>query len=613
MTETPARDRVEPVDLQQEMQRSYIDYAMSVIVGRALPEVRDGLKPVHRRVLYAMYDQGFRPDRSYVKCARVVGEVMGNYHPHGDTSIYDALVRLAQPWSMRYPLVDGQGNFGSPGNDPAAAMRYCVVQETLVRTVDGTVSMGELAGGMAPNSEREIGLKVLDRNGDPVLASTVFHSGVHPVKTLTTTGGYSLTGTGNHPVLCLVSVLGVPTLLWKLLAEVRRGDRVVLQRTPREELDIPSAGDADAALLAGAFVSEGFVSERRAGFNNLDRDFFDAVVTAYDRHVGGRRYVSSRVIASGNVLHELDIQDLSALRTTDLGEMVGQRSAAKRVPAFVWQATTGTRRVFLQALFEGDGSSSLLPRNTIQVSYSTGSDRLAREVQHLLLEFGVVSSLCRYENGEIKVVVSNRRDARLFAQNVGFLGRKQVKLEAELAQAALVQGTDAWSPATTLTGFAGAGYAAAGPDTGDYVAAGYAAASPRLRFTIAVDAPGTYTLWLRGSAPDAGGDSLHYGLDGVGLTGATGQGGFNGSGWRWVKGGVPVAIPTAGEHTIEVWMREDGLRLDRVGRQRHPGDPHRGLVDHRAAGAQRSRGRPVVFLERHRGIRRKARRGQLCQ
>jgi DNA gyrase subunit A len=124
VTETPSRDRVEAVDLQQEMQRSYIDYAMSVIVGRALPEVRDGLKPVHRRVLFAMYDQGFRPDRGYVKCARPVAEVMGNYHPHGDSAIYDALVRLAQPWSMRYPLIDGQGNFGSPGNDPAAAMRY---------------------------------------------------------------------------------------------------------------------------------------------------------------------------------------------------------------------------------------------------------------------------------------------------------------------------------------------------------------------------------------------------------------------------------------------------------------------------------------------------------
>ncbi|WP_042391327.1 DNA gyrase subunit A [Streptacidiphilus melanogenes] len=116
--------RIEQVELETEMQRSYLDYAMSVIVSRALPEVRDGLKPVHRRVLYAMYDGGYRPDKGYYKCARVVGDVMGNYHPHGDTSIYDTLVRLAQPWSMRMPLVDGNGNFGSPGNDPAAAMRY---------------------------------------------------------------------------------------------------------------------------------------------------------------------------------------------------------------------------------------------------------------------------------------------------------------------------------------------------------------------------------------------------------------------------------------------------------------------------------------------------------
>ncbi|NJP99246.1 DNA gyrase subunit A [Streptomyces zingiberis] len=116
--------RVEPVGLETEMQRSYLDYAMSVIVSRALPDVRDGLKPVHRRVLYAMYDGGYRPEKGYYKCARVVGDVMGTYHPHGDSSIYDALVRLAQPWSMRLPLVDSNGNFGSPGNDPAAAMRY---------------------------------------------------------------------------------------------------------------------------------------------------------------------------------------------------------------------------------------------------------------------------------------------------------------------------------------------------------------------------------------------------------------------------------------------------------------------------------------------------------
>ena len=123
-TPPPEHDRTEPVDIQFEMQRSYIDYAMSVIVGRALPDVRDGLKPVHTRVLYAMYDGGYRPDRGFSKCSRVVGDVMGQYHPHGDSAIYDALVRLGQDWSMRYPLIDSQGNFGSPGNDPPAAMRY---------------------------------------------------------------------------------------------------------------------------------------------------------------------------------------------------------------------------------------------------------------------------------------------------------------------------------------------------------------------------------------------------------------------------------------------------------------------------------------------------------
>ena len=137
MTETPSNlgtgsggdgpgsgGRIEPIELQTSMQRAYIDYAMAVIVGRALPDVRDGLKPVHRRVLYAMYDGGYRPDRGFSKCSRVVGDVMGQYHPHGDTAIYDTLVRLAQPWVMRAPLVHGQGNFGSPGNDSAAAMRY---------------------------------------------------------------------------------------------------------------------------------------------------------------------------------------------------------------------------------------------------------------------------------------------------------------------------------------------------------------------------------------------------------------------------------------------------------------------------------------------------------
>nr|WP_270416826.1 DNA gyrase subunit A [Bifidobacterium pseudolongum] len=134
-------NRVQPVDLQEEMRQSYLSYALSVIVERALPDVRDGMKPVHRRVVYAMYDGGYRPDRGYNKCSRVVGDVMGKYHPHGDSAIYDTLVRMAQDWSMRYLLVDGQGNFGSPGDDPAAAMRYtecrmATLAMELVRDID---------------------------------------------------------------------------------------------------------------------------------------------------------------------------------------------------------------------------------------------------------------------------------------------------------------------------------------------------------------------------------------------------------------------------------------------------------------------------------------------
>jgi DNA gyrase subunit A len=146
--------RIEPRELEAEMRSSFLDYAMSVIVSRALPDVRDGLKPVHRRVLYGMHEAGMQPNRPYKKSARVVGDVMGSYHPHGDQAIYDTLVRMAQPFSLRYPLVDGQGNFGSIDDDPAAAMRYCVTGDTRVALRTGTLRIDELVSRLEPNSER---------------------------------------------------------------------------------------------------------------------------------------------------------------------------------------------------------------------------------------------------------------------------------------------------------------------------------------------------------------------------------------------------------------------------------------------------------------------------
>ncbi|HEU5269183.1 MAG TPA: DNA gyrase subunit A [Jatrophihabitans sp.] len=257
MTEIPppTSDRIEPVDLQLEMQRSFLDYAMSVIVSRALPDVRDGLKPVHRRVLYAMYDSGFRPDRGYVKCSRVVGDVMGNYHPHGDSAIYDTLVRLAQPWSMRAPLIDGQGNFGSPGNDPAAAMRYCVVGDTLVRTPDGEVAIADLVPGAAPNSTTEVDFKVIGRDGVPVRVSAFHHSGEHPVLTVQA-AERSVTVTANHPLLAIGRVHGVPRLIWKLAGELTSADVLVVRDQADSQASwenaLPLLPDVTAEYLADA-------------------------------------------------------------------------------------------------------------------------------------------------------------------------------------------------------------------------------------------------------------------------------------------------------------------------------------------------------------------------
>jgi DNA gyrase subunit A len=416
------------------MRSSFLDYAMSVIVARALPDVRDGLKPVHRRVLFAMHEAGLQPNRPRLKCARVVGDVMGSYHPHGDLAIYDTLVRLAQPFSMRYPLVDGQGNFGNIDDYPAAAMRYCLAPGARVATPIGTPKIEDLVGRTAPNSEREASFEVLDRLGRPVQVSKVFHSGDHPTLRLRTREGFEVTGTHNHPVLCLADMVGVPLLLWKLLDEVKPGDRVLVNRTGRTTDHGVTEADRQIATLLGAFVAEGWISKGRAGFNNIDEDFFDDVLSAYDSVVGGVRYVYERRIESGSTLWELDVQNLDALHASPLGELAECSSVEKRVPEAVWRNTPSFKRVFLQALFEGDGSSSALPRGSIQISYSTYSEELAKDVQLLLLEFGVISRLCRYEKGEIKVVISNRRDARLFARRVGFYGRKQRKLERDLGR-----------------------------------------------------------------------------------------------------------------------------------------------------------------------------------
>ena len=157
----PSGTKIIPKVIEEEMKNAYVTYAMSVIVGRALPDVRDGLKPVHRRVLYAMHDLGMQHNKPFKKCVRIVGEVLGKYHPHGDVAVYDSLVRMAQDFSLRYTLIKGQGNFGSIDGDNAAAMRYCVTGNTLVLTNKGLIPIEEISS----KSEEKINLTILNYQG----------------------------------------------------------------------------------------------------------------------------------------------------------------------------------------------------------------------------------------------------------------------------------------------------------------------------------------------------------------------------------------------------------------------------------------------------------------
>ena len=431
-TQTPVPDDFEEhildIDVGEEMRSSFLEYAYSVIYSRALPDARDGLKPVQRRILHTMNVMGLRPDRGHVKSARVVGEVMGRLHPHGDTAIYDALVRQAQPWSMRLPMIDGHGNFGSPDDAPAA-MRYCLAGDTRVRMADGaSVRIDELVG-LPENSEADADYQVLDKDGKSVRVTKVFNSGIHPTKRLVTRSGHALHGSHNHPVLCLVPVAGVPMFQWLRLDEITPGTIVCLARNAWTTA-IPMAYEMMLGTLLGGWVSEGFTSRQRAGFNNTDQEFFQYVLDAYDAIVGGPRYVYQRQLRrSGRTIHELDVQNLTRLLESPLAALVGQKAADKRIPQTVWHGGPGLKRAFLMSLFEGDGGVHCINGTSITVQYSTYSRGLAADIQELLLEFGIHSNLSHYTRGEYRLVISGLHQMHAFAERVGFLTEKKQKLE----------------------------------------------------------------------------------------------------------------------------------------------------------------------------------------
>ncbi|WP_457642765.1 DNA gyrase subunit A, partial [Persephonella sp.] len=382
--------------------------------------------PVQRRILYAMNELGLYPNKPYKKSARVVGEVLGKYHPHGDTSVYDALVRMAQDFTLRYPLIQGQGNFGSVDGDPPAAMRYCVTGDTLVNTDRGLIKIKEIVPNSEENSDNPVTIKVQSLNRKINSSDMFFNSGKHRTVKVETEEGYEIEGSLNHPVLVwTVNEEGRPVYVWKTLDSVKAGDYLVVSRNN----DIESEKDLiteEEALLLGSLVSEGYVSESRAGFNNTDEAFVEAFEESLSSVYGETFCKYERTLKSGKKITEFQIHSTSVLEDLKDKSLNG-KSEEKEIPSVVLLSSKKIQRAFLRALFEGDGSIYETAR-ALNISYSSKSKKLLKQLQVLLLNFGIISRI-HSDRSNFRLIITGYENIKLFMENVGFLYTKQEKLE----------------------------------------------------------------------------------------------------------------------------------------------------------------------------------------
>ncbi len=448
-------EKIVPIEIEQEMKDSYISYAMSVIVGRALPDARDGLKPVQRRILFTMRELSLDPGKPYKKSARIVGDCLGRYHPHGDMAVYDALVRMAQDFSVRYPLVDGQGNFGSVDGDAPAAMRYCVTGDTLVVTEKGLVPIRDLS----ETGSEDIRISVLSRDRKIYSASKWFDSGEHPTLRITTQRGFSLRGSYNHPILTWATegLSGQPGFQWKLLSQLRVGDVAVMDRTadllwpttyvsvvdcwprnmaPRiQKKMLPSQIDEDLAFILGALVSEGTIKEQEIEFCNSDRGWMEEFKQRWQRvfpdcrlHAFTRR--PSSYGKKPYYTYEVHSRRVVAfLRNIGLAPV---RSRQKTIPLRVLQSPRSVAAAFLRAYFEGDGSISSSVK-MVELSCVSVSETLIDQIQTVLLRFGIASAkrFDRYRATH-KLYIRGLENYRLFETAIGFVSERKKETLAKI-------------------------------------------------------------------------------------------------------------------------------------------------------------------------------------
>ncbi|TFG11011.1 hypothetical protein EU534_00365, partial [Candidatus Heimdallarchaeota archaeon] len=448
MTSDNTNEVIHKSSLSKTLEDAYIDYAHYVISERAIPDARDGLKPVHRRILWAMHQMRLNYNTPHKKCARIVGEVTGKYHPHAG-GVYESLVRLAQPFSLRYPVVDGQGNFGSIDGFPAAAMRYCVTGDTLILSDKGIVPINTLGNG---KPESDIDVKVLSYDGKINSASKFFNSDRHPVFSIETDMGYQLRGSFNHPVNCWVIQDGKPKLVWKMLSQVQKNDIVVLQRSkslfakndlnlekywPDEDpkyskVELPKKMTPDLGFLLGTLVAEGSYHKRMTVFGNSDSSYYAEIKRIVEQQFKGAN------------IYENQVDDNYKEMTITAGKVKGflinigladKTSESKEIPFSVLQSTEEVISSFLKGLYEGDGSVQYKVDKrhngkSVMLVYNSSSRKLLKQLKIVLLNFGIITTkpIKDSRKDSYRLLVFGTESIRLFKQKIGFFSTRKQKI-----------------------------------------------------------------------------------------------------------------------------------------------------------------------------------------
>ena len=440
-------EKIIPQLIEDEMKRSYIDYAMSVIVGRALPDVRDGLKPVHRRILYAMNDLSLSYNKPFKKCARVVGEVLGKYHPHGDTAVYDALVRMGQDFSLRYPLIQGQGNFGSVDGDSAAAMRYCITGDSLILTDKGILSIKDISN----EKETKINMKILSYNGKKNPASKFFNSGKHNIIELRTRLGYKIKGSYNHPIMCWTLKDGIPQIEWKLLENIKKRDIVIINRNHnlfsekslslkehhpktgfKNNVELPSKINNNLSFLLGALVSEGSFHNKQILFNNQDKRFYNKVKSIITSQFKGIQLYEREIKGKCKELSIYEQKVVNFLKNIGLSK---EKSNKKEIPFSILLSTKENVKNFLIGLFEGDGSVKYRTDKrhkgkSIELTYNSKSTLLIEQLKIVLLNYGIVTTNPYKDKRKdcYKLIISGYGSIKKFKNEIGFFSVRKKRI-----------------------------------------------------------------------------------------------------------------------------------------------------------------------------------------